>query len=129
MLYARCWSLCLHRAYHWRIHVEFAILSFLVQSSAPGRSLSFPPPSESACPPLPPSAPSASPWQLAPPRPPPSWRPERQFAGRSKISQLFIFGSGQDPLFLAGSADPNNPASLQAHGDHFMPSAIAENGA
>jgi hypothetical protein len=47
---------------------------------------------------------------------------------RSKISQLFIFGSGQDPLFLAGSADPNNPASIQAHGDHFVPAAVSENG-
>lgn len=47
---------------------------------------------------------------------------------RSKISQLFIFGSGEAPLFLGGSADPNNPANIQAHGDHFVPSAVAENG-
>jgi hypothetical protein len=47
---------------------------------------------------------------------------------RGKLSQLFIFGSGQDPLFLAGSADPSNPASIQAHGDHFVPSAVSENG-
>ncbi|MEO8333951.1 MAG: transporter [bacterium] len=47
---------------------------------------------------------------------------------RSKISQLFIFGSGSDPLFLAGSGDPNNPASLRAHGAHFIPSANAQNG-
>ena len=47
---------------------------------------------------------------------------------RNKIAQLFIFGAGQDPLFLAGSADPNNPASIQAHGDHFVPSAVSENG-
>lgn len=47
---------------------------------------------------------------------------------RDKISQLFIFGSGQDPLFLAGSADPNNPASIRAHGAHFVPSAVVENG-
>ena len=46
---------------------------------------------------------------------------------RDRISDLFIFGSGQDPLFLAGSADPNNPASLQAHGLHFIPSSNAEN--
>jgi hypothetical protein len=47
---------------------------------------------------------------------------------RDKISQLFIFGSGEDPLFLAGSADPNNPASIRAHGSHFVPSAVSENG-
>src|SRR6188508_1838970 len=47
---------------------------------------------------------------------------------RGKISQLFIFGSGEDPLFLAGSADPNNPASIRAHGSHFVPSAVSENG-
>jgi hypothetical protein len=48
---------------------------------------------------------------------------------RDKISDLFIFGPGQQPLFLAGSADPNNPASIQAHGLHFIPSSNAENGA
>ncbi|HMG95781.1 MAG TPA: transporter [Gemmatimonadaceae bacterium] len=47
---------------------------------------------------------------------------------RDRISALFIFGPGQEPLFLAGSADPNNPASLQAHGLHFIPSSAAENG-
>ncbi|MEO7084573.1 MAG: hypothetical protein ABI442_18015 [Gemmatimonadaceae bacterium] len=47
---------------------------------------------------------------------------------RTKIGDLFIFGSGTDPLFLAGSADPSNPASIQAHGDHFVPSAVAANG-
>jgi len=47
---------------------------------------------------------------------------------RDKISDLFIFGPGQEPLFLAGSADPNNPASLQAHGLHFIPASAAENG-
>jgi hypothetical protein len=46
---------------------------------------------------------------------------------RGKISDLFIFGPGQDPLFLAGSGDPNNPISLQAHGMHFIPSSSAEN--
>jgi len=48
---------------------------------------------------------------------------------RDRISDLFIFGPGQQPLFLAGSGDPNNPASLQAHGLHFIPSSNAENGA
>src|SRR5512146_581759 len=47
---------------------------------------------------------------------------------RGKISQLFIFGSGADPLFLAGTADPSNPASIRAHGAHFVPSAVSENG-
>ncbi|HEV7388571.1 MAG TPA: transporter [Gemmatimonadaceae bacterium] len=46
---------------------------------------------------------------------------------REKISSLFIFGPGQDPLFLAGSGDPNNPISLQAHGSHFVPASAAEN--
>jgi hypothetical protein len=44
-----------------------------------------------------------------------------------KISQLFIFGSGADPLFLGGSADVNNPASVRAHGAHFVPAAVSEN--
>jgi hypothetical protein len=46
---------------------------------------------------------------------------------REKISDLFIFGPGQNPLFLAGSGDPNNPVSLQVHGSHFVPSSAAEN--
>jgi hypothetical protein len=46
----------------------------------------------------------------------------------SKISQLFIFGSGATPLVLGGSLDPNNPISIQAHGNHFIPSAVAQNG-
>ncbi len=47
---------------------------------------------------------------------------------RDKINELFIFGSGQDPLFLAGTADPNNPIAIQAHGSHFVPSAVESNG-
>lgn len=47
---------------------------------------------------------------------------------RDEIAQLFIFGSGSEPLFLAGSADPNNPASIQAHGKHFIPAASQGNG-
>jgi hypothetical protein len=47
---------------------------------------------------------------------------------RDKISELFIFGAGGDPLFLGGSADPNNPASIRAHGTHFVPSAVSQNG-
>ncbi len=45
-----------------------------------------------------------------------------------QINELFIFGSGEDQLFLAGTADPNNPASVQAHGSHFVPSAVLSNG-
>src|SRR5215204_5366127 len=48
---------------------------------------------------------------------------------RQRISDLFIFGEGQAPLFLAGSGDPNNPAALQAHGEHFIPASSAENSA
>lgn len=48
---------------------------------------------------------------------------------RDRISDLFIFGPGQQPLFLAGSGDPNNTAALQAHGLHFIPASNAENGA
>ena len=48
---------------------------------------------------------------------------------RQRISDLFIFGEGQEPLFLAGSGDPNNPIALQAHGEHFIPSSSAENSA
>ncbi len=55
-------------------------------------------------------------------------RAQRDQGLRSKISQLFIFGAGSDPLFLTGSADPNNAASVRAHGAHFIPSANAQNG-
>jgi hypothetical protein len=48
---------------------------------------------------------------------------------RQRFSDLFIFGEGQEPLFLAGSGDPNNPQSLQVHGMHFIPASSAENGA
>ncbi len=47
---------------------------------------------------------------------------------RDKINELFIFGGGRDPLFLAGTADPNNPIAIQAHGSHFVPSAVESNG-
>ncbi len=47
---------------------------------------------------------------------------------RDRITGLFIFGPGEDPLFLAGTADPDNPASIQAHGSHFVPSAVSANG-
>jgi hypothetical protein len=46
---------------------------------------------------------------------------------REQISELFIFGPGEDPLFLGGSGDPRNPLSIQAHGKHFVPAASAAN--
>ena len=46
---------------------------------------------------------------------------------RDLIGELFIFGETGDPLFLAGSADPNNPTSVQVHGEHFIPSAVSSN--
>jgi hypothetical protein len=45
-----------------------------------------------------------------------------------QLSALFIFGEGQDPLFLGGTADPNNPDAVRIHGSHFVPSAVASNG-
>lgn len=47
---------------------------------------------------------------------------------RERISELFIFGDGEEPLFLAGSATSSNPASIRQHGSHFIPSSAAENG-
>lgn len=47
---------------------------------------------------------------------------------RDQISELFIFGPGQDPLFLAGSATSSNPMNIQVHGRHYIPAAAAENG-
>ncbi|HEU4996060.1 MAG TPA: hypothetical protein VFT29_14690 [Gemmatimonadaceae bacterium] len=47
---------------------------------------------------------------------------------RDRVAQLFIFGSGSNPLFLGGTADPNNPAAIRAHGEHFVPSAVSQNG-
>ena len=46
---------------------------------------------------------------------------------RNQISKLFIFGSGQDPLFLGGTADPSNPVTIQAHAGHFIPAAVNGN--
>ena len=42
---------------------------------------------------------------------------------RDKIADLFIFGQGEAPLFLAGTAEPNNPTVVPAHGAHFVPSS------
>jgi hypothetical protein len=46
---------------------------------------------------------------------------------RAKIGELFIFGPGDDPLFLAGTAGSGVPA-VQIHADHFIPSAVESNG-
>lgn len=47
---------------------------------------------------------------------------------RNSIADLFIFGPGEDPLFLSGTADPDNPSTIQVHGSHFVPSAAGANG-
>jgi len=47
---------------------------------------------------------------------------------RDDLSQLFIFGSGENPLQLGGSSSPNNPESIRIHGSHFIPAAVASNG-
>ena len=46
---------------------------------------------------------------------------------RGQINQLFIFGSGEEPLFLAGTAG-NPSAAVALHGEHFVPSASSQNG-
>ncbi len=46
---------------------------------------------------------------------------------RDQLSQLFIFGGGDEPLFLGGTSDPNNPQAIRIHGSHFIPSAVASN--
>jgi hypothetical protein len=47
---------------------------------------------------------------------------------RDKLSDLFIFGSGDSPLNLGGTSDPSNPEAIRAHGNHFIPAAVASNG-
>ena len=46
---------------------------------------------------------------------------------RDQLSQLFVFGEGDQPLFLGGSGAPNNPVAIQLHGSHFVPAAVAGN--
>lgn len=41
------------------------------------------------------------------------------------LNELFIFGGGEDPLFLAGSAGSSGTAAL--HGDHFIPASSEAN--
>ena len=43
-----------------------------------------------------------------------------------RINDLFIFGEGDEALFLGGSAAADNP-QIQVHGDHFVPSAVGGN--
>src|SRR4029077_9146807 len=45
---------------------------------------------------------------------------------RDKISQLFIFADGKDPLFLGGTAGSDSATAL--HAAHFVPSAVSDNG-
>jgi hypothetical protein len=47
---------------------------------------------------------------------------------RDDLTGLFIFGEGEDPLFLGGTSDPNNPETVRIHGNHFIPAAVASNG-
>jgi hypothetical protein len=47
---------------------------------------------------------------------------------RDRLSDLFIFSAGEDPLTLGGTSDPNNPDSIRIHGNHFVPAAVASNG-
>ena len=47
---------------------------------------------------------------------------------RSRINDLFIFGSGQNALQLGGTLDPNNPQNIRVHGDHYIPAAVSQNG-
>jgi hypothetical protein len=53
-------------------------------------------------------------------------RPLHAQALEDRITDLFIFGQGEDVLFLGGSAASENPG-IQVHGDHFVPSAVEGN--
>src|SRR5688572_29087146 len=46
---------------------------------------------------------------------------------RNALSELFIFGEGEEALFLGGSGNPDNPLTIQAHGAHFVPAAVEGN--
>ena len=46
---------------------------------------------------------------------------------QDRLNDLFIFGEGDEALFLGGSAAAGNPG-IQVHGDHFVPSAVDANG-
>src|SRR5215210_478263 len=47
---------------------------------------------------------------------------------RDLLSDLFIFGAGEDQLTLGGTSDPDKPDSIRIHGTHFVPAAVASNG-
>lgn len=53
-------------------------------------------------------------------------RPLHAQALEDRLTDLFIFGQGDDALFLGGSAAADNPA-IQVHGAHFVPSAVEGN--
>lgn len=44
---------------------------------------------------------------------------------RDVLNELFVFGGGDDPLFLVGTAGQEATA---VHGDHFIPSEVQSNG-
>ena len=52
--------------------------------------------------------------------------PLRAQALGDRINDLFIFGEGDEALFLGGSGAAENP-QIQVHGDHFVPSAVGGN--
>ena len=41
------------------------------------------------------------------------------------LNELFVFGGGEDALFLAGSA--GSPGTAALHGDHFIPASSDAN--
>src|SRR5919109_1023287 len=43
-----------------------------------------------------------------------------------RITDLFIFGEGDEVLFLGGSGGSDDPA-IQIHGNHFIPAAVSGN--
>jgi hypothetical protein len=45
---------------------------------------------------------------------------------RDRISELFIFAAGRDPLFLGGTF--GSDSAIAIHADHFVPAANADNG-
>jgi len=45
---------------------------------------------------------------------------------QDRLTDLFIFGAGDEVLVLGGSAAADNPA-IQVHGSHFVPSAVSGN--
>ena len=52
--------------------------------------------------------------------------PLRAQALEDRITDLFIFGEGEEVLFLGGSGGSQNP-QIQVHGDHYIPAAVSGN--